>query len=191
MTPTSIESILEQLNLIEKKINTRDSLVIRGQILLLERIVSRFFEKSSYIDYIDDADESNEEIIEAGGEIEGHTYKHIRNILHMVIENLAIELTSFGFESKNDPKIDKSININNQHTINQSQSISVEFLKEIFKDSLTGKQLKELSEIVKEEKDVNKATSKLFDKIKGFGSDVASNIVAGILTNPHLYTSLF
>ena len=73
----------------------------------------------------------------------------------------------------------------------QEQSQSQKLLQEIFieaiKDDLTGKQQKELRAILDEHKeDVEKAKPKLVNKILSFGKDVASNILANILTNPNI-----
>lgn len=96
--------------------------------------------------------------------------------------------------SDNKHAADKLININ----VNQSQSQSQEQLQimaihiftEAIKDELTGKQIKEIKEIFKEEPDAKKAYPKIFDKIKSFGSDVASNVLANILTNPAIWGNL-
>lgn len=61
---------------------------------------------------------------------------------------------------------------------------------EAVKDELTGKQRKELLEIAKNAKDPEKARKSIFDKIKGFGEDVAANIVANIVTNPEVWQGL-
>ena len=47
---------------------------------------------------------------------------------------------------------------------------------------LTGKQYKEIKEIVKIESNPSQAKTKLVDKIKVFGVDVTSNIISNIIT---------
>lgn len=62
---------------------------------------------------------------------------------------------------------------------------------EAIKDDLTGKQVKELKEVIKESgDDKEKARNGIIEKLKSFGSDVASNIVANIITNPMIWASL-
>ena len=60
------------------------------------------------------------------------------------------------------------------------------------KDELTGKDFKGIKEIMQDYKtEPEKTKTKLIEKIKGFGGDVLSNIVANILTNPTIYNGLF
>lgn len=92
--------------------------------------------------------------------------------------------------ANNSPNIN-FINQNSQHqTQEQSQSIAIEIFVDAIKDELTGKQVKEIKEIITDEPDVKKAKVKLLDKIKSFGSDVASNVLANILTNPTIWGNL-
>lgn len=59
------------------------------------------------------------------------------------------------------------------------------------KDDLTGRQIKELKEVViKTDNDLEKARPRIVEKLKSFGADVASNIVANILTNPTIWGGL-
>ena len=86
-------------------------------------------------------------------------------------------------------KLDKSININvNQsQTQSQQQSLALDIFIEAIKDELTGKQQKEIKEIITNEPNPIQAKTKLIDKIKSFGSDIASNIIANIITNPTIF----
>ena len=47
-----------------------------------------------------------------------------------------------------------------------------------------------LKQIVEKEGDLEKAKPELIDKIKSFGKDVASNILANIITNPAIWPYL-
>ena len=59
------------------------------------------------------------------------------------------------------------------------------------KDDLTGRQVKELKDVIAESgDDKEKARDNIIVKLKSFGSDVASNIVANIITNPLIWSSL-
>lgn len=77
-----------------------------------------------------------------------------------------------------------TIIVNNQ-TQHQSHDICMFVFSEAIKDEITGKQLKELMEIVndKEKNDADKQKS-LIEKLKTFGIDVLGNIIANIITNP-------
>lgn len=80
-------------------------------------------------------------------------------------------------------------NTNNQSQ-NQEQTLAVNMFLEAIKDDLTGKQVKELKGVIAESAgDKEKARSGIVEKLKSFGSDVASNIVANIITNPSIWQS--
>lgn len=84
-----------------------------------------------------------------------------------------------------------NINNSNSQTQHQQQSFAVELFLEAIKDDLTGRQIKELKAVVTEEdNDLQKARPKIIEKLKSFGKDVASNIVANLLTNPTIWSSL-
>lgn len=88
-----------------------------------------------------------------------------------------------------------SITIQNTNTNTQSQrqeqSLAIHLLIEAIKDNLTGRQIKELKEIVAEaDNDLQKARPNILAKLKEFGVDVVSNVVANILTNPTIWTQL-
>ena len=90
-------------------------------------------------------------------------------------------------------KFTKSINIhNNISNINtQSQQQSIEILVKALENQFSVSQLKEILQVVEEEKgDLEKAKPKLIDKIKSFGENVASNILANIITNPAIWALL-
>ena len=81
----------------------------------------------------------------------------------------------------------------NQHN-NQTQSTVINnHLTIIFKaisDELNGKQLKELRTILEADIEPDEKKRSFMDKIKGFGENVASNILANIVCNPDIYASL-
>lgn len=82
-----------------------------------------------------------------------------------------------------------NITIHNSQT--NTQSIVFSLVIDAIKDEITGKELKELKELLKEyEKEPEKDKSRLIDKIKNFGTDVLSNMIANILTNPNIYSGL-
>ena len=79
------------------------------------------------------------------------------------------------------------MNINITQNTNQSTKINLSLIIETIQDELNGKQLKELQEIIQSEENSENKKNKIVDKLKKFGTDVATNIVAGILTNPNIY----
>ena len=83
-----------------------------------------------------------------------------------------------------------TINNSQQNTQNNTQEIVFNIFVEAVQDELTGKELKELKEILSEfEKEPEKTKSKLLDRLKKFSGDVLSKIVANVITNPNVYSS--
>lgn len=84
-----------------------------------------------------------------------------------------------------------TINNSNSQSQNQEQSLAVELFIEAIKDDLTGRQIKELKAVVAEaDNDLQKARPSILAKLKEFGANVASNIVANLLTNPMIWGGL-
>lgn len=84
-----------------------------------------------------------------------------------------------------------TINNTNSQTQSQEQSLAVELFIEAIKDDLTGRQIKELKAVVEEaDNDLQKARPGILAKLKEFGGDVTSNIIANILTNPIIWGGL-
>jgi len=90
-----------------------------------------------------------------------------------------------------DDKRSATNNINITNTQNVSQQLSINLFLDAVKEEITGKQLREIKEILKAFEEPEEKRSKILEKIKGFGGDVLSNIVANILTNPTIYNGLF
>lgn len=84
-----------------------------------------------------------------------------------------------------------TINNTNSQSQSQEQSLAVELFIEAIKDDLTGRQIKELKSVVAEaDNDLQKARPGVLAKLNEFGTDVASNIVANLLTNPMIWGGL-
>lgn len=104
---------------------------------------------------------------------------------HGLIKGFIDELNQFGLPEPKSKITNDKISIN----INQTQNVKVDFnviLKDI-KDELTGKQFGELENILKENDEPETKKNKIIEKVKSFGSDVATNIIANILTNPQIW----
>lgn len=85
-----------------------------------------------------------------------------------------------------------SVVINNNNSQSQNQVLNIDLFTKAIEDVLTVSQIKELKKVVEEEDgDVEKAKPKLIEKLKSFGENLSSNIVANLLTNPTIWTSLF
>lgn len=93
----------------------------------------------------------------------------------------------------NPSNIGTQINMSNSQSQEQLQQQfqSAEIFLEAIKDDLTGRQIKELKQIVEEEEgDLAKAKPKLLDKLRSFGLSVTSNIIANIITNPSVWARI-
>ena len=85
---------------------------------------------------------------------------------------------------KEGTNVNLTVNNNNSQSQNQEQSMVVQQFLDAFRDELTGRQLKELKSVIAEaDNDLHKAKPKIMDKLMEFGGNVASNILATILTN--------
>lgn len=91
-------------------------------------------------------------------------------------------------EAKQEPSSAVTVNVNQSQSQNQTQEINI-FLESIA-DEITGKQYKELKSIAQEEPNPEKSKQKIVEKLKSFGGDVLSNIVANIVTNPSVWKSM-
>ena len=83
-----------------------------------------------------------------------------------------------------------TLNLVQNQSQSQNQSVAIEIFLESIKDELTGKQVKELKKIAKEEPNPEKAKVKILGKVKSFGIDVLSNIVTNVITNPSVWSGL-
>lgn len=81
------------------------------------------------------------------------------------------------------------INITNTQSQSQNQDISINVFIEALKEELTGSQLKEIINLSKNSS-IETAKSTIIAKLKSFGGDVLSNIVANIITNPTILGQL-
>lgn len=88
-------------------------------------------------------------------------------------------------------QVTTNVSNSNSQTQSQQQTLAVELFLEAIKDDLTGRQIKELKTVVAEAgNDLQKARPGIIEKLKSFGADVASNIVANLLTNPAIWGGL-
>tara|TARA_R110001606_G_scaffold367059_2_gene522439 strand:- start:2864 stop:3472 length:609 start_codon:yes stop_codon:yes gene_type:complete len=107
---------------------------------------------------------------------------------NQLIDGIINDLKSFGLPKLKESKDDnKGINIAINQTQSVKQKISLNIILDAIQDELTGKQLKELQNIIENDDKPENKKKKIVEKIKSFGADVATNIIAGILTNPAIY----
>lgn len=103
------------------------------------------------------------------------------------MDGLIKEINRFGLPELS-TKTENGLNINITQSQNQETKVSISLLIESIQDELKGSQLKELQEVISNEKlDREEKKNTIISKLKGFGGDIASNILANVLTNPSLF----
>lgn len=115
-----------------------------------------------------------------------NSYKDLKDSFTTEIEEIIKDIKAVGLLEKKKESSEISIinNLTQSQQQEQSQQLVVEIFMEAIKDELTGNQQKEIKAILEEEKDIDKAKPKLIDKLKSFGENVLSNIVANVIANP-------
>lgn len=109
----------------------------------------------------------------------------------VIPDNRTTQVTDKKSKGKDAINVVTTINNSNTQSQSQEQSLAVELFIEAIKDDLTGRQIKELKSVVAEaDNDLQKARPGILAKLKEFGTDVASNIVANLLTNPMIWNGL-
>lgn len=107
--------------------------------------------------------------------------------------SLIDNLKNFGFPKENEiPNngVIVSVNQSNEQSQSTQVSISFEFFIEVLRGELRTSEIEELKEILESSMEPKEKKKTFVDKIKSFGSDVASNILANVLTNPEVYNQL-
>ena len=109
----------------------------------------------------------------------------------VIPDNRTTQVTDKKSKGKDSINVVTTINNSNTQSQSQEQSLAVELFIEAIKDDLTGRQIKELKAVVADaDNDLQKARPGILAKLKEFGADVASNIVANLLTNPMIWGGL-
>lgn len=108
-----------------------------------------------------------------------------------ILESLEAIPTKIENTSNKQDK-EPSVIINNTNSQTQNQVLNIDLFTKAIEDVLTVSQIKEMKKVVEEEGgDLTKAKPKLVEKLKSFGENLASNIVANLITNPSIWASMF
>lgn len=112
-----------------------------------------------------------------------------------ILESLLKDIARFGLEEPpKEPRRKEIVNVEVSQTNNQTQStnvsISMSLLIDVLKGELRTSEIQELKEILESDQEPKAKEKSFIDKIKSFGSSVASNILANLLTNPQVYDQL-
>lgn len=126
----------------------------------------------------------------SGNVLNSETKSKAQKILAGHISNLE----RFGYRDKEVVEAASPVSVAvNQHN-NQNQSTVINnhltIIFDAISDELNGKQLKELKAILEADIEPDEKKKTFMDKLKGFGENVASNILANIVCNPDIYSSL-
>jgi hypothetical protein len=106
---------------------------------------------------------------------------------------LIVDIERLGLPIKEAAKkagINVNVNQNNHQNQTTNVNINLELFIDAIKDELKGGQVKELQAILNSDEEPEKKKKSFVDKLKSFGSDVASNILANVLTNPKVYEQI-
>jgi hypothetical protein len=115
----------------------------------------------------------------------GNNSKHCEKQAQEIIGSFIYDLETFDIPEPKQTEKNGGINISLHQ--NQNQTVNVNVIWESIRDELKGSQLKEIEEIINDDDEPQSKKKRIFDKVKSFGTDVATNIIAGILTNPAIY----
>ena len=130
-------------------------------------------------------DESAEEFCKLSEErISRDQQEKLLGILNAIASLPTIIKKDIQMKNEKETNIVVNVSNNNSQSQNQEQSMIVQQFLDAFRDELTGRQLKELKSVIAEaDNDIHKAKPQIMDKLMEFGGNVASNILATILTN--------
>jgi hypothetical protein len=112
-----------------------------------------------------------------------------------ILESLLKDIERFGLEEP--PKEIKAnevikVDVNQHNSQNQSTivNVNIELILESLKFGLSGIQIEELKEILESDQESKEKKKSFAEKIMSFGSEVASNVLANLLTNPQVFEQL-
>lgn len=105
-----------------------------------------------------------------------------------LIDGFIKDIKRFGLPEKEKIVNPQGINITLNQNQQQNQSIYLNVILGALQDELNGNQLREIQEVIDNEEPIEEKKVSIINKITSFGSGLASNILANILTNPSLYS---
>jgi hypothetical protein len=133
--------------------------------------------------------------IESLGNYGGDQKESAKRDSKQLLKSLIKDIERFGLEepqkeigAKEVIKVD--VNQSNHQNQSTTVSINLEFIFEVLKGELRNSEIEELKEIIESTEEPKVKKKNFMDKIKSFGSDAASNVLANILTNPQVYEQL-
>lgn len=110
-----------------------------------------------------------------------------------ILQGLIDDISDFGVLKKNkhsENGVSILVNQNNSQIQSTTIQIQLELIIESLNQGLSEVQIQALKEILESNLEPKEKKKSFVNKIKSFGSDVASNILANLLTNPEVYNQL-
>ena len=199
-SPTQIreeqaQSLIALLNDLKTKID-EDKVNLKNLILQLNGLLERFYDPQNT--HLSTADKLKKNILflekKKCDSISFDPICNVHNIaedMKSLIDTIVVEIKALGIPIRTTVS-DKSVNVNNNITQNQSQEQTqgVYLLANLLKNSLAPYQLEELKQVAKADIPTTEKRKSLMDKILSFGSNVGASVLANILTNPTIYSIL-
>lgn len=192
-----LDKYIESLNkLVDQKISDSTSLdVWKGSAInILTRIYGQNSSQESQINDIKyrvypsyGGSDRNGNNWSAGG---GDNISSCEQKAHSLVKSYIEELKTFGLPEQKEQagQTHEKIQINLTQNQTQDVKINLNLIIQAFQDELSGKQLKEVQEIIADKNlEGPEKRKSIIEKIKSFGSDVMSNILANVLTNPETW----
>jgi hypothetical protein len=183
-----------------------------------EKAVEAIFEKIQEIDFIQSYDQfyswqkatigtlkrlvpNNPTVIEHILEIKpignygGDLKESAKSDSKYILKSLIKDIERFGLEEPQKEIEEKQvIKVDVQQHNHQNQSstviINIDLIIVSLKQGLSSVQLDEIKEILSSDLEPENKKKTFVDKVKSFGLDVASNILANLLTNPQVFEQL-
>lgn len=103
-----------------------------------------------------------------------------KNNASIILQSLIDSIGINGLPQNNTIQSDKSINFNNNTTVNQNQTVQIEIMQTI-KEELGNAKMRELEELVKKEPDKDSKLKKLALVLKDCGIETVSSTLAKVI----------
>lgn len=111
-------------------------------------------------------------------------------LMGLIEEINDLGLPDFNKEITDNNGVKFEVTNNNSLTQSTSVSISIDIVLEVFKGELRSSEIEELKGILTSQTDPKETKSKFIEKLKSFGENVSSNILANLVTNPTIWQNL-
>jgi hypothetical protein len=111
----------------------------------------------------------------------------VKETAKAIIESCISELEILGSPMQIYDGNNSGLNLTVVQSQSNKQTIKLDLIVQALQEELTGKELSEIQSILDSKETSESKKTKTIDKLKTFGSDTLSNIIAGILTNPSIW----